>query len=81
MREVLSSGKVAAAIDSVAASVASRIGAIAHDGPIEVRVGSYKTDRAAAGVTLAHPAGLAVEAKYGHLAEAAGAAGLEVRTR
>lgn len=36
-------------------------------------------DRAGVRVTLAHPAGLAVQAKHGALTRAAGQAGLEVR--
>lgn len=81
MRAMLSSGPVAAAINSLAQSVASSIDVEAHDGPVPVRVGQYTTDRAAASVSLAHPAGLPLEAKYGVLAKAAGAAGLEVRSR
>lgn len=45
---------------------------------IDVDVDSYTTDRAAASVTLAHPAGVPVEAKYGVLTRAAAAAGLQV---
>jgi len=40
---------------------------------------SYKTDRAAEAVIIAHPGGLAVQAKYGALTRAARVAGLEVR--
>src|SRR5690606_2969079 len=40
---------------------------------------SYKTDRAGEAVIIAHPGGLAVQAKYGALTRAARVAGLEVR--
>jgi ribosomal protein S10 len=45
--------------------------------PVEVE--SYTTDRAAAAVRLAHPAGIGMQAKYGVLTKATGDAGLEVR--
>lgn len=41
----------------------------------------FTTDRAVAVVRLNHPAGLALEAKYGILARAAAAEGLEVRAK
>lgn len=47
--------------------------------PLPVRVVSQTTDRARAQVILAHPAGLAVQAKHGSLTKAAAAEGLEVR--
>src|SRR5690349_21314040 len=50
-------------------------------GPLErelpVRVVPQTTDRARAQVVLAHPAGLAVQAKHGALTKAAAAEGLE----
>jgi hypothetical protein len=45
-----------------------------------VRVDSYETDRARAEVWLAHPSGLAVQAKHGLLTKAASEAGLEVKS-
>lgn len=42
-----------------------------------VTVRHYVTDRAAAAVTIEHPGGLGVQAKYGVLSRAAGAAHLE----
>lgn len=45
--------------------------------PVEVSVTT--TDRAHARVTLAHPAGVAVQAKHGSLTRAASAEGLTVR--
>ena len=47
-----------------------------YDLPVEVAVTT--TDRAHAFVSLAHPAGLAVQAKHGALTKAAGQAGLDV---
>lgn len=78
--EVLNSAEVAAAIAGLAASVAANArsdGAVARNG-VPVEVSTYTTDRSAASVALAHPAGLAIEAKHGSLIRAAGAAGLEV---
>ena len=49
------------------------------DLPVTVRV--VTTDRAHANVTLAHPAGAAVQAKHGALTKAAAQAGLEVTGR
>lgn len=61
--------------------MARSINAVAHDGPVSVTTDQYTSDRAVAGVTLAHPAGIALEAKYGHLTEAARRSGLDVRSR
>lgn len=49
------------------------------DIPMPVRVDYYKSDRSRATVWLAHPSGLAVQAKHGSLSKAASAAGLEVK--
>jgi len=77
--EMLRSAGVAAAIEGAAESVARNVSESARNGdPIPVKVGTYVTDRAAAGVTMAHPAGLGIEAKRGSLSRAASAAGLEV---
>lgn len=46
------------------------------DLPVNVKVGT--TDRSHATVTLAHPAGVAVQAKHGVLTKAASQAGLQV---
>jgi hypothetical protein len=45
---------------------------------VEVEVHDYTTDRAASAVTIAHPAGLAMQAKHGVLTKAAQAAGLRM---
>lgn len=58
-----------------------QVGAVAGSGtialPVEVR--HEVTDRARGTVTLAHPAGEAVQAKHGLLTKAAAQAGLEVK--
>lgn len=80
--EVLKSAPVASLIELAAESVASNVDEHARDGqPIRVLVETYTTDRAAAAVTMAHPAGLPIEAKRGSLARAASAYGLEVTAR
>lgn len=80
---VLKSAEVAAAVremaDEVAANATSDDAVLRHEVP--VRVTDYTTDRAASAVTLAHPAGVPIEAKHGVLTRAAGAAGLEVTER
>jgi hypothetical protein len=47
----------------------------------EVTVRDYTTDRAASAVSIAHPAGLAIQAKYGSLTKAAAGIGLEVTAK
>ncbi len=47
--------------------------------PLPVEVRTNTTDRATASVVLAHPAGIAVQAKYGALTRAASAEGLSVK--
>lgn len=79
MTAILKSGEVAAEVRSAASAVAGNIDETASGEPIEVLTdGDMHTDRAAAHVTLAHPAALRVEAKRGTLVRAAAAAGLEV---
>lgn len=63
-------------VDQAAANVAAGVAVDA-----EVVVNHYTTDRAAASVTIRHPAALAWQAKNGVLTRAASAAGLEVRAR
>lgn len=48
------------------------------DLPVKVEVGT--SDRARGVVLLAHPAGLAVQAKHGALTKAASASGLQVKS-
>lgn len=69
-------------IDELADRIAARVdvGSVT-DAPVQVRSGvttSMRTNRARASVTIAHPAGLAMEAKHGTLRKAAASVGLEV---
>lgn len=89
MAEILVSAGVRAAVDSAAERVADAargaggtVGELTGGGEIDipVEVDSQTTDRARAVVSLAHPAGLAYEAKYGALTKAAASVGLEVKT-
>lgn len=50
-----------------------------HEDPMPVKVSTHTTDRARASVVLAHPSGIAVQAKHGALTRAASRAGLEVK--
>jgi hypothetical protein len=50
-----------------------------HEYALPVTVRMSTTDRAHANVTLAHPAGQAVQAKHGSLTKAAAQAGLDVK--
>lgn len=50
-----------------------------HEYDLPVEVTTTTTDRAHANVTLAHPAGLAVQAKHGALTKAAAQTGLDVK--
>lgn len=71
---------VAEKIAANARSAAPAVEGIPGDIELPVRVDTYDTDRARATVWLAHPSGLAVQAKHGLLTKAASAAGLEVRS-
>ncbi|WIC90160.1 hypothetical protein SEA_VROOMVROOM_10 [Arthrobacter phage VroomVroom] len=82
MTAMLKSGEVLAEVSSAASNVAGNINETAGDEPVEVLSGPHMhSDRAAAHVTLAHAAGLNIEAKRGTLARAAAAAGLEVTAK
>lgn len=82
--ELEKSDGVAAAVKALAVQVAanaeSQHRAVSSGQVLPVKVDTYTTDRAAASVTLAHPAGLAMQAKYGVLTKAAAGAGLEVKS-
>lgn len=81
MEAMLKSSEVAAAIGDLALEVGEAVEA--HESvqrnAMPVVVDDYVTDRAAASVTIAHPGGLGVQAKYGALTQAAGQAGLTVK--
>jgi len=69
-------------INTIALKVAANAAAnpdMLPDATVTVR--QFTTDRAIAVVRVNHPAGLALEAKYGILARAAAAEGLEVRAK
>lgn len=92
LREVLKSNEVAKAVGNLAADVYDNVraqGRTVDDAEIPgkavtvplgnyVAIGSHETDRAAASVTLAHPAGLGMQAVHGVLTIAATSAGLDV---
>lgn len=78
--EILKSAGFAALVAEKAAEVEAIVSAHEsvrrHEMPVERD--AYETDRAAEEVTIAHPGGLGVEAKYGALVKAAHEAGLDV---
>lgn len=63
-----------------ARDMAPDVNGIPGDEELPVRVDVYETDRARAEVWLAHPSGLAVQAKHGLLTKAASEAGVEVKS-
>ncbi|WP_424936673.1 MULTISPECIES: hypothetical protein [Bacteria] len=81
IKALLNGAETRAAVSKAAATVGSLAKVTAHDGPARIVVEDYTTDRAASGVTIAHPAGIALEAKHGTLSMAATAAGLEMNAR
>ncbi|MEU8655254.1 hypothetical protein [Actinoplanes philippinensis] len=82
MGEMLRSGEVAATIALRAAEVEQAVSEhqsiVRHEMPVERH--AYTSDRAGEDVTIEHAGGLAVEAKYGVLADAARAVALQVTT-
>ena len=86
---LLKSGEMADMVNAAAEEVAANVRAQGQtvggfegdngDIALPVKVTPYTTDRAAATVALAHPAGIAVQAKHGALTKAAAAAGLDVQ--
>ncbi|MGZ0151877.1 hypothetical protein ACXJJ3_32795 [Kribbella sp. WER1] len=77
-QEILLSGAVGAEITRLAQAVAANADVPSY---AEVVVDEYTTDREAASVTIRHPAGVAIQAKYGSLTRAASAVGLEVNEK
>lgn len=71
---------VDATAESIAAAARSNLSGVGHP-EMQVDVTSYVTDRAAAAVTITHPGGIGVQAKYGILTQAAGDVGVEVTSR
>lgn len=76
---VLNSGEVAAAVEGLAQTVARNVRS--RVGDAEVVTDSYRTDRAAASVTIKDPRGKGWEVRHGVLTGAAANVGLEVRAR
>jgi hypothetical protein len=91
VEQILKSAPMAAAVKAAAERVAENVRGMGikvgdkDGGPREydlpVTVTMTTTDRAHANVTIAHPAGQAVQAKHGALTKAAAQAGLDVRER
>lgn len=86
MGAVAESAGVRRLVESAANEVADnvrdqgiRVEGIPGNIELPVKVSVYETDRARASVTLAHPSGIAVQAKNGALTKAASAAGLSVK--
>lgn len=78
LAKILKSPAVAAMVKRAADQAASAAEATT-DLPIEVE--TYETDRAAASVSISHPAGAATQAKHGTLTRAAAAIGVQVTER
>lgn len=68
-------------VDEAARAIAAAVDMSVTSVDSKVTVRSYTTDRAAAAVSIAHPAGLAIEAKHGVLRRAAASQGLEVKSK
>lgn len=91
IEEILKSAPMAAAVKAAAEQVAQNVRDMdikvgdkdggKHEYDLPVTVTMVTTDRAHALVTLAHPAGEAVQAKHGALTKAAAQTGLDVRAR
>lgn len=91
VRQVLNSAGVTAATKAAAEKIAQNVrdqgikvgdrDGGPHEYDLPVTVTMHTTDRAHANVTIAHPAGQAVQSKHGALTKAAAQAGLNVRGR
>ncbi|AYN57731.1 hypothetical protein PBI_DRMANHATTAN_11 [Arthrobacter phage DrManhattan] len=85
---VLRSSEVTAEVEALGSKVRAAVGSPTASGkpiPVERRSrtasGGRLSSRPAVNITLAHPAGLAVEAKRGPLAKAASSVGLQVKRK
>lgn len=65
-------------IDKLGAQIAAKVDVGSVDA--KVTATAYTTDRAISVVAIAHPAGVAIQAKHGALTKAAAACGFEVNT-
>jgi hypothetical protein len=89
--EILKSAPMQAAVKAAAEKVAQNVrdqgikvgdkDGGKHEYDLPVTVTMVTTDRAHANVTIAHPAGEAVQSKHGALTKAAAQAGLDVTER
>lgn len=77
---ILRSREVDDALGRLSDEVARTAAALVDD-DVEIRQDSYTTDRAARAVVIAHPSGVALQARHGVLTRAAAQAGLEVKDR
>lgn len=87
---ILKSSRMKALVHAKGAEVAANVRAMGirvggedggpYDQPLPVTVDEGGADEASVDVILAHPAGNAVQAKYGALTKAAAQAGLDVRS-
>lgn len=66
-------------VEELAARIASHVD-VGSVTDAKVEVHPYNWDRAACAIVIAHPAGIAMEAKHGALRKAAAAAGFEVHS-
>lgn len=67
------------AVNEAAGRIAEQVRSKHPD--VEVAVDQYRTDRQAAGVTIADPQGMALQASDGALTRAAAVVGLEVKAK
>lgn len=77
--DLLKSDEVKRATELVAQGVAAKVRSAEPNYPVTVEMTT--TDRAHANVSIAHPAGMAVQAKRGSLTKAAAQAGLDVQAK
>ena len=73
--------KLAEEIARIAKMNGPLVQGVPGDVVLPVKVEEMTTDRARAAVVIAHPSGLAVQAKHGLLTRAAAQAGVEVKSR
>jgi len=79
--EILNSDEIAQAVNAAANAIAGNVSTGHPEIDATVTVRAYTTDRRAAAVSIAHPAGLALEAKRGVLNRAASSVGLTIKSK
>lgn len=83
VQAILKSSQVASMVhgkaEEVAAAANAGLASVGHP-EMSAVVEDYVTDRAASGVVILHAGAAGVQAKYGVLSNAAGSAGLELRS-